>query len=294
MQITDIKTVKDNIFIRPDDAHKGTLGSLLCICGSYGMAGAAMMAGKSALRCGVGLLKLAIVKSIYPICATNILESVFLPLEEKNGKISKSNIPFLLEQCNNSSAVLIGCGLAVCEDTKEVVFSIIENCEKPLIIDADALNCISENIEILKKAKSKIIITPHPAEMGRLINLSAKEVNLNREKIAVDFSKEYNLVTVLKGANTVIANEKGDYYINPTGNSGMATGGSGDVLAGIISSMVAQGGDTFGCAVSGVYIHGLAGDITAKKLGKISMLPTDVIENISNAYNIILQDNIVI
>lgn len=285
MEQTDRNIVKKAVFKRPDDANKGTLGSLLCICGCYGMAGAAIMAGKSALRCGLGLLKTALPKSIYPIAAGAIFESVFFPLEETpDGKISKSNIDFLLCEAEKSSAVLIGCGLSVCDDTKMLVNSFIEECTKPLVLDADALNCIAENPDILKKAKVPIIITPHPGEMARLVKSTPKEVNENRAVIAVDFAKEYGVVTVLKGAGTIIASPDGKVMINRTGNSGMATGGSGDVLAGITGSLLAQGAKAFESAAAAVYLHGLAGDISAEKLGRISMLPTDLISEIPQAY----------
>ena len=285
MEQTDRNIVKKAVFKRPDDANKGTLGSLLCICGCYGMAGAAIMAGKAALRCGLGLLKTALPKSIYPIAAGAIFESVFFPLEEtSDGKISKSNIDFLLCEAKKSSAVLIGCGLSVCNDTEKLVNSFIENCTKPLVLDADALNCVAKNPDILKKAKVPIIITPHPGEMARLVKLTPKAVNENRAEISADFAKEYGVVTVLKGSGTIIASPEGRVMINRTGNSGMATGGSGDVLAGMTGSLLAQGAKPFDAAAAAVYLHGLSGDIAAEKLGKISMLPTDLIDEIPQAF----------
>lgn len=285
MKETDRLLFNKAVFNRPDDSNKGTLGSLLCICGSYGMAGAAIMAGKAALRCGIGLLKIAVPKSIYPVCATNILESVYYPLEEtSNGVISSKNTDFLLEMCEKSSAVVIGCGLSVCDDTKNLVQSVITNCEKPLVIDADALNCICNKPEILKNLKAPAIITPHPGEMARLLHSTPKTVNSNRENTAIDFAKKFGVVTVLKGAGTIIASPEGEVYINHTGNSGMATGGSGDVLSGIIGSLLAQGAAPINAAAAGVFLHGTIGDLAAEKLGKISMLPTDMIDMIPTAY----------
>lgn len=285
MKETDRLLFNKAVFNRPDDSNKGTLGSLLCICGSYGMAGAAIMAGKAALRCGIGLLKIAVPKSIYPVCATNILESVYYPLEEtSNGVISSKNTDFLLEMCEKSSAVVIGCGLSVCDDTKNLVQSVIINCEKPLVIDADALNCICNKPEILKNLKAPAIITPHPGEMARLLHSTPKTVNSNRENTAIDFAKKFGVVTVLKGAGTIIASPDGEVYINHTGNSGMATGGSGDVLSGIIGSLLAQGASPINAAAAGVFLHGTIGDLAAEKLGKISMLPTDMIDMIPTAY----------
>lgn len=285
MKETDRLLFNKAVFNRPDDSNKGTLGSLLCICGSYGMAGAAIMAGKAALRCGIGLLKIAVPKSIYPVCATNILESVYYPLEEtSNGVISSKNTDFLLEMCKKSSAVVIGCGLSVCDDTKNLVQSVITNCEKPLVIDADALNCICNKPEILKNLKAPAIITPHPGEMARLLHSTPKTVNSNRENTAINFAKKFGVVTVLKGAGTIIASPDGEVYINHTGNSGMATGGSGDILSGIIGSLLAQGASPINAAAAGVFLHGTIGDLAAEKLGKISMLPTDMIDMIPTAY----------
>lgn len=285
MERTDKNLVKRAVFNRPDDANKGSCGSLLSICGCYGMAGAAIMAGKSALRCGIGLLKMALPESIYPIAAQSILESVYFPLSETSeGKISADNIDFLLEQAEKSSTVLIGCGLSVCSDTKRLVTAFIQNCKKPMVLDADALNCICDNPEILKSAKVPIVITPHPGEMSRLTSMSVQEVNQSRTETALAFAEKYGVVCVLKGAGTVIADKDGRVLLNTTGNSGMATGGSGDVLAGMASAFLAQGACPFDASAAAVYLHGLAGDIARDRLGKISMLPTDLIDCISSAF----------
>lgn len=285
MERTDKNFVKRAVFNRPDDANKGTCGSLLSICGCYGMAGAAIMAGKAALRCGIGLLKMALPKSIYPIAAQNILESVYFPLSEtQDGKISADNTEFLLSQAEKSSAVLIGCGLSVCSNTKKLVTSFLRECTKPVVLDADALNCICDNPEILNDVVSPVIITPHPGEMSRLTGLSVREVNERRAEIASDFAKKYNVVCVLKGAGTIVADNSGRVLINMTGNSGMATGGSGDVLSGIASAFLTQGASALDAAAAGVYLHGLAGDIAKDRFGKISMLPTDLIDCIHIAF----------
>ena len=264
MTVTDVNVVKSAIFERPDDANKGTLGSLLCVCGSYGMAGAAVMSAKGALRTGIGLAKCALPRSIYPIVAQTILESVYYPLSENaDGRISKVNVPFLVSESCKSSATLVGCGLGVCDDTLKIVFSLIENSTTTLVLDADALNCVAKQPEILLKKKAPIIITPHPGEMSRLTGLATPLVNAERERVALDFAQKYGVVTVLKG---------------------MATGGSGDVLAGMTASILAQGASPFSSAAAAVYLHGLAGDIAAEKYGKISMLPTDLINCIPLAY----------
>ena len=283
MERTDKNTVKKAVAPRPDDAHKGTMGTLLSICGSFGMAGAGILSGTAALRSGLGLLKCALPKSIYPIMAARLPESVYLPLEENaDGRISALNLPYLLSQ--KSDAVLLGCGLGVCGDTKAIGEDFIRSCKKPMVLDADALNCIADDPEALKNAKAPIIITPHPMEMARLCGVTAAEVNDNREMTARTFAARYGVITVLKGAGTVIASPDGKARINMTGNSGMATGGSGDVLAGICASLIAQGKVPFDCACAAVYLHGLAGDFAAKRLGKIPMLPSDIIDELPNAF----------
>ena len=190
MTVTDVNVVKSAIFERPDDANKGTLGSLLCVCGSYGMAGAAVMSAKGALRTGIGLAKCALPRSIYPIVAQTILESVYYPLSENaDGRISKVNVPFLVSESCKSSATLVGCGLGVCDDTLKIVFSLIENSTTPLVLDADALNCVAKQPEILLRKKVPIIITPHPGEMSRLTGLATPLVNAERERVALDFAQ---------------------------------------------------------------------------------------------------------
>ena len=282
MKYTEKEYVRSVLPRRPDDANKGTMGTLLSVCGSYGMAGAAMLAAKAALRMGVGLQKRALPKSIYPIAAPNLWESVYLPLiETEDGRISAANIDLLL--ADRHTAVLIGCGMTACADTKKIVRSFIEKSEAPMVLDADALNAIADDPSVLKKAKAPIVITPHPAEFGRLIHLTPREVNADREGLAAVFAREYGVVTVLKGAGTVISSPTGELLVNPTGNSGMATGGSGDVLAGMTGALLAQGVKPFDAAAAAVYLHGLAGDIAAEQLGKASMLPSDLIECIHAA-----------
>lgn len=283
MKETDRLLFNKAVFNRPDDSNKGTLGSLLCICGSYGMAGAAIMAGKAALRCGIGLLKIAVPKSIYPVCATNILESVYYPLEEtSNGVISSKNTDFLLEMCEKSSAVVIGCGLSVCDDTKNLVQSVITNCEKPLVIDADALNLIAANKDLLKRIPPRSILTPHPKEFDRIAGESTN--SYERLKKAQAFATDHQLCVVLKGAYTAICTATGNVYFNNCGNPGMATAGSGDVLTGIILALLAQGLEPETAAVSGVFLHGTAGDLAAVYRSEESMIASDITDMLGKAF----------
>ena len=282
MERTDKNIVKKAFPKRQSDAHKGSMGTLLSICGSYGMIGAGILSSMGALRCGLGLLKCAVPKSVYPIAASAVPEAVFLPLEETySGKTSSECLPFLLAQ--KADAALLGCGLSVCDDTRSLVDGFVREWDKPMVLDADALNCLASDPAVLKTAKAPVIITPHPAEMARLTGGTAKEVNENRAETALDFARKYGVVVVLKGAGTVVASPDGKTLLNTTGNSGMATGGSGDVLAGMCASLLAQGKAPFDCAAASVYLHGLAGDLAAKRLGKTSMLPRDIIDEIPNA-----------
>lgn len=276
--------LKDKIKSRPIDSNKGTFGNLLAICGSYGMAGAAMMAAMGALRSGVGLMRLAIPESIYPIAAVRLPECVFHPIKTTDKTFSQSNCSELLKLSETASAVVLGCGMGWNFFTSSVTERIVESCTVPMVIDADGLNCVSEHIDILNSAKAPLIITPHPGEMARLTKTTIEEVQNNRIECACNFAKKYNVITVLKGSGTVVASPTGEYRVNTTGNPGMSTGGSGDILAGIVGSLLAQGYSPFDAACLGVFVHGLAGDITAKQQGMISMLPTDTLKNFSKAF----------
>jgi NAD(P)H-hydrate epimerase len=274
----DKNITKSVIKKRPSDADKTTIGTLLSVCGSYGMAGAAVMSAKSALRSGIGLLKLALPDSIYPICAQSVPEAVFIPLKN----IAEFDFEKSVRYC---SAVLCGCGLGVSDYGRKAVHNVLYYSEVPMIFDADALNIIAEDTDILAEAKSDVILTPHNREFARLLGCHPEMLKSKREELASKFAQRNNVILVLKGSKTIVASPKGDILYNEElGNPGMACGGSGDVLAGIIASLTAQGGDPFRCAAAGVYIHALAGDIAAKKFGEISMLPTDIIDCLPEAF----------
>ncbi len=282
MLTTDTYIAENPLPQKSKSAHKGTNGTLLALCGSYGMAGAAIMSGMAALRTGVGLLKMALPKSIYPIAATNLPEAVFMPLEQDNDGIVDIDEYGKLDDAlrNSSSAALIGCGLGVNNNIKSLVALLISGSDKPIVIDADGINLISSNINILNRASAPIIITPHPGEMAKLIGSDVKTVQNDRYNIARNFAGEYGVTVVLKGANTLVALPDGRVYVNLTGNNGMAKGGSGDVLAGMAASFLAQGLSTEAAAINAVYYHGLAGDKCAEKYSKRSMLPTDIISEL--------------
>ena len=282
MMTTDTYISENPLPQKEKSAHKGTNGTLLALCGSYGMSGAAVMSGMAALRTGIGLLKMAVPKSIYTIAAEKLPEVVFIPLEQdKDGIVDIDEYGKLDEALRgNATAALIGCGLGVNNNIKSLVALLISGSDKPLVIDADGINLISSNINILKRASAPIIITPHPGEMARLIGSDVNTVQNDRYNIARNFAGEYGVTVVLKGANTLIALPDGRVYVNMTGNSGMAKGGSGDVLAGMAASFMAQGLSAEAAAINAVYYHGLAGDKCAEKYSRRSMLPSDIISEL--------------
>lgn len=264
---------------RPENGNKGDFGRLMCVCGSEGMAGAAVMSAKAALRCGAGLVDVVLPRCIYPVVSSQLPEPVFTLLDNAtDGKLSEESRASFTKSISNASACLIGCGLGKKADAREKVYVSLSKSDVPLVIDADGINIISENINILKTARAPVILTPHPGEMSRLLRASVSDVQANRKKYAVEFSTRHNVVLVLKGAGTFVAAPDGRLYENSTGNPGMAKGGSGDVLAGMVASFAAQGINPFEAAAAAVYLHGLAGDMCAEKLSQAAMLPTDIID----------------
>ena len=265
---------------RRHNSHKGTFGTGLMLCGSYGMAGAAVIAARAALRSGIGILKAVLCDNIYYPFTISVPEAVCVPVTPNNKGTfcpDKLNLAELLMGC---SAVLIGCGMGNNGDTARLVKELTEASEFPIVIDADGINALSDSIDIIKESKAPVILTPHPGEMARLCSVSVREVEENRVKIAKDFAVKYGCVLVLKGANSIVATPSGEVYFNMTGNPGMSTGGSGDVLAGIILSLLAQGFGAPEAAKAAVYLHGEAGDKAAAKRGERGMLPTDLIEEL--------------
>lgn len=277
--------LKEHMPPRPDDAHKGTMGTLCSITGSYGFAGAAILSAKAALRSGVGLHYQVIPEKIYPIFASSVHESVCVPVKGNIlGTVAPTNIDAICNTIDRATAVLIGCGMGNTSATAEVLRAAIRRANVPIVIDADGINALAAHIDILSECKSPLILTPHVKEFSRLSGLDVKTIVENQAEVAESFSKEHpNLVLVLKSHQTIVA-ENGTLYRNTAGNSGMAKGGSGDVLAGIIASLAAQGAKPGEAAAMGVHIHALAGDIAAKRLGKTAMLPSDIIETLPEVY----------
>ena len=270
---------------RPLDSHKGTFGRLLAVCGSYGMAGAAQLCVRGALRSGVGLVTAAVPRSVYPLLAGSLPEAVFLSLPETDmGAVSIAAGEPLRQAVSGATAVVVGCGLGTGEAQTELVRQICRYSTRPVVLDADGINSITPHILVEETVSAPLILTPHPGEMARLLDLSVDTVQRHRWEIARRFADEYGVILVLKGHRTLISAPGRPVLENTTGNPGMATGGSGDVLAGVIGSLAAQGMDPYYAAVCGVYIHGAAGDRAAERLSCHSMLPTDLIEELPNLF----------
>ncbi|MDP4118200.1 MAG: NAD(P)H-hydrate dehydratase [Bacillota bacterium] len=258
-------------------ANKGNNGTVLIMAGSVGMTGAAYLACAGAMRAGAGIVKLAIPENLNMIMEVKLTEAITLPLKCKNF-FDENSADKILEFAKNADVLAIGPGLGRDEQTVKAVHKIIKNTDIPIVIDADGIYAVSENINVLREANVPLILTPHPGEFSRLTGKEIGEINDNRIAIASGFAKEYGVTLLLKGAGTVVALPDGEVYINPTGNEGMAKGGSGDVLTGIIAALWARG--TENPAVAGAYIHGKAGDTAAMESGIMQMLPTDLLKYI--------------
>jgi len=273
---------------RPGDCHKGSFRHLFVLAGSTGKTGAAAMTSLGAMRVGTGLVTLGIPRALNPIMEEKLTEVMTHPLPDTpSGTIAEESLDSIMAFITPSSpggtrwgAIAIGPGLMTQEGVKGVVLGLIERCPLPMVIDADGINCLAGDRQLLKKAIAPIILTPHPGEMARLIASTPKEVQSDRIGVAGGFAKEYGVVLVLKGARTIVAEPGGRVFINPTGNPGMASAGTGDVLTGVIGGLVAQGYGPLDAARIGVYIHGLAGDEVANRKGMVGMMATDILEQI--------------
>ena len=252
--------------------HKGTFGKVLLLCGSRGFTGAAYLAAMGALRTGAGLVFLGVPESIYAIEAVKLNEPVVFPLPEKDGKLSEEAVPAILERLLNMDAVLVGCGLGQSEGTLAVVKAVLEHAECPVVLDADGINVLSAHKDILRGRKHPTILTPHDGEFSRIGGILTED----RMESAAELAGDLHSVVLLKGHRTCITDGVHG-YVNTTGNPGMAVGGSGDVLAGMIVSLLGQGLMPLEAAACSAWLHGAAGDLCAQDLGQYAMLPTDML-----------------
>ncbi len=283
--LVDADYVRSVLPPRPADGHKGTFGSCLLICGSPRFSGAACLAGKAAVRSGCGLVRLATPASITPIVAGRVVEAIKLPLPEtEEHTISSSALPLLLEQAEVSTSVAVGPGLTTHPSTSELLRDFLLQVTKPVVIDADALNILASHTSLIPQLRACAVLTPHPGELSRLTGIEPARVNADRINLTRTLAKEWNQTLVLKGAPTVTGTPDGKVYVNSTGNCGLASGGTGDVLTGLLAGILATGASTFQAAVAAVFLHGLAADIAVPALTEYCLGAEDLIDYLPAAF----------
>lgn len=269
---------------RPADAHKGRFGHVLVIGGSVGLAGAPMMAAEAALRVGTGLCSVAVPQSIYAAASSTLREAMVHPLPDApEGCLNAGSIEALAPLLERANVLAIGPGWSTHAPAREALRKLLSIARVPCVVDADALNCIAYEPDILPVEHPPLVFTPHPGEMARLMDSDTATVQANRLAIAKEAARRFGATVVLKGARTVVATPEGRIWVNPTGNAGMATGGSGDVLTGAIAGLLAQGMDAERSAAAGVFIHGLAGDLSAQQMGMAGVIAGDIICHLPKA-----------
>jgi len=282
------------IYPRISDTHKGDYGRVFILAGSRGMTGCAYLCSLSALRAGAGLVYLGVPYDLVPVMEVKLTEVIMVSLPQTRDVTLSlkvfSNIKGFVDKIDY---LVIGPGLSQNRATRKLIQKIVLEIDKPVLLDADGINAFSNCVNFFKKRRTNsLILTPHPGEFSRLLKLPVSEIKEKREKLAKDFACKFNLTLILKGYNTIVASPDGKCYINTTGNPGMATAGSGDVLAGVIAGLRAQGLDDYLAAVLGVYIHGLAGDIAAQHKTQISMLAGDILESLPLAFKQVISSGI--
>lgn len=269
---------------RAEDAHKGSCGQVITIAGSVGMTGAAVMTAQSCLAMGAGLSILGTPKSLNPIVAAKVTEVITKPLPETPEQtVGLNSYDEIMELVKNADCLTIGPGLGRNNEVVNLIRRLIPKVNIPMVIDADGLFALAGNLHILQEKTSPVIITPHPGEMAMLLGITTAEVQKDRLGVAQRFAQEYQLVVVLKGARTIIADSKGNTFINSTGNPGMATAGCGDVLTGMLAGLLAQDVSAINAAKAGVFLHGLAGDLVLEEKGEYSLIASDLITKIPAA-----------
>jgi len=276
-----MKKLNINFLKRKKNAHKGDFGHVFVLAGSRGLTGAACLCAQGALLSGAGLVTVGIPESQNVIVARKLTEAMTRPLPQtSSGALSVRAFSQIKAFLKRIDVLALGPGLSQHPQTQRLIRRIIKEITLPMVIDADGLNALRGKPGLLKKNTSLKIITPHPGEMARLLGISTKEVQKNRRELAKQVSRRYNMVTVLKGRRTIVSDSSGKIFVNPTGNPGMAKGGSGDVLTGIIAAFLGQGGEPFTAAALAVYVHGLAADMAVKKTGQLSLLASDILNTL--------------
>ncbi|HBK81653.1 MAG TPA: bifunctional ADP-dependent NAD(P)H-hydrate dehydratase/NAD(P)H-hydrate epimerase [Nitrospinae bacterium] len=277
--------------IRRVDAHKGDAGHLLVLAGSKGMMGAALLAASAGLRMGAGKVTLAVPESLTFAVESGPPEIMALSLPETSaGTADQAAFDLILESALGMDALVLGPGMSTHPRTVELIHRLIQHIEIPLVLDADGLNALSQDITVLDGTRQGLVLTPHPGEMARLGRISTAEVQADRVNLAIDFAVRYKVHLALKGAHTITALPDGAAWLNPTGNSALASGGTGDVLAGAVGGLLAQGVSPEGALTAGTYLHGLAGDIVAGEGGDTGLAATDLLPALPLARRRVLQE----
>lgn len=289
IDLTTDAFVSDTLPVRKPDGHKGDFGRVLLVAGSTGMTGAAAMAAESALRAGCGLAKLACPRTVQPVLATMIPEATSHPLPDvaKKGALALRSLGEIKKLLEENDSLILGPGIGRHHETFELIRRLVAGLQIPAIIDADGLNALAGHLEIIRECPAPLVLTPHPGEFKRLAGNSVPEDIHERAQVARQFAAEHDVVLVLKGSPTLVAGPDGDCWLNSTGNDGMATGGSGDVLSGIIGTFLAQDMRPIDAAVCGVYVHGFAGDLAAEMLTPRAMIAGDLIEYLPQVFEVL-------
>ncbi|MFH2034929.1 MAG: NAD(P)H-hydrate dehydratase [Candidatus Zixiibacteriota bacterium] len=274
---------------RKPDGYKGDFGRLFILAGSIGLTGAAVLSAKASARSGVGLVTVGCPASINQILEIKLTEAMTYPLPDvaRKGVLATRGLGEIRKKISGSDATIIGPGLGRHHETVDLIQRLINSLNRPAIIDADGLNAFEKDKSVLEGEHVKVVLTPHLGEFKRIIDEDLPEDILTRSILAVKYANKYNAVIVLKGSPTMVVDGDGRMFLSPTGNEGMATGGSGDVLTGIIGSFLAQGMTPLSSAICGVFIHGLAGDIASAELGSRSVIAGDLIEYLPDAFRMI-------
>lgn len=277
---------------RPLDSNKGSYGKLLLIAGSYGMAGAAVLSARAASRAGAGLITAVSCGEVVSVLQQSVPEATCFEIAGKNGIVSKEAIPSLEKLTQGKTAIAVGPGLGVNDDISAVVGNLVMECKLPKVVDADGINALAGHLEFLENKWGEVILTPHPKEFSRLSGMPVEEILENPVKVATDFAVEYGVTLVLKGSTTIVADQFGNASLLCVGTPGMAKGGSGDVLTGVIGGLLAQGKDVYEAALTGVYIAGMAGELAVQQESEYSMTPMDTVNQIGQAMNAMIVDYI--
>lgn len=270
---------------RAKNSHKGTFGKLLNIASSRGMTGAARLSVLGALRVGTGLVTLGAPASLLAVHEAALTEAVFLPLAENAaGSVAAQCTAALGTKLGEMTACLVGCGMAHNDDTAAVVEYVVTHAKCPVLVDADGINALCRNINRVSQAAAPVVLTPHPAEMARLLHISTAELLARKVELCKAFAAKHRVTLVMKGAHTLVFVPEGEVLVNTTGNNGLAKGGSGDILAGMIAGFLAQGMSARDSAMCGVYLHGKAADRCAARLSRTAMLPSDILSDLCTLF----------